>query len=143
MADFKNYDPGRVVVSFRGIQLLGYMDGTFISADRSEDGFEMAVGAGGDVTRVRNRNRSGTVTVTLKAESPTNDSLSAIAAEDELFGTGYGALQVLDLNGTTILDAPIAWIQKVATVEYADTASGREWIFACSEINMFVGGAVV
>lgn len=140
---FKNYDPGQVVASFKGIQLLGFMDGTFISAERAEDAFEMAVGAQGDVTRVRNRNRTGTVTVTLQAASPANDLLSAQAALDELAGVGYGPLLVKDLNGTTVLEAPIAWLKKVPTVEFGDEASGREWMFDCSELIMAVGGAIV
>lgn len=143
MADFKNYDPKLVVASFRGIQVLGYFEGTFISVERSEDAFEKMVGAGGDVTRVRNRDQSGSVTFTLMAESVTNDLFSAVQVEDELFGTGFGALLVKNLNGTTLIESPIAWIRKLPTVEYADTASGREWIIDCAELLMLVGGAVV
>lgn len=138
---FSNYDPQRVVGSFNGILFLGYMDGTFITADRAEDGFSTQIGATGDVTRVRNRNKSGTVTLTLQAQSPTNQLLSAIAAQDELFGTGTGALMVKDLNGTTLLLAQIAWIQKIPATEFSDDASGREWVFACAELEMNVGSA--
>ena len=58
MADFKNYDPGKIVVVFRGILISGYAEGTFVNAERNEDSFEVSVGAGGDVTRVRKRNRA-------------------------------------------------------------------------------------
>lgn len=139
---FSNYDPGRVVASFRGIPFLAYMDGTFISAERTNDAFSMQVGAGGDVTRVRSRDLTGSVTFTLQAASPTNDLLSAVAAEDELFGTGYGALMIKDLNGNTLLEAPTAWIRKLPTTEFSDEASGREWVLDCSELIMFVGGAI-
>ncbi len=140
---FKNYDPGRVVASFKGIQILGFMDGTFISGERAEDAFEMAVGAQGDVTRVRNRNRTGTVTMTLQAASPSNDLLSAQAILDELSGIGYGPLLVKDLNGLTVIEAPIAWIKKSPTVEFGDEASGREWIFDCADLILVVGGAIL
>jgi hypothetical protein len=140
---FNNYDPGRISASWKGIQLLGFMDGTFISGERSEDAFEMSVGAGGDVTRVRNRNRTGMVTVTLQAASPSNDLLSAQALLDEKFGVGYGPLLVKDLNGNTVLEASVAWIQKVPNVEFADEGSGREWIFACADLVMHVGGSLV
>lgn len=143
MADFKNYDPQLVVASFRGIPLLGPMDGTFITVERAEDAFSMAVGAAGDVTRIRNRNRTGSVTITLKAESPGNDLFSAVALEDELFGTGVGTFLLKNLNGTTVCEAPIAWIRKVANVEYGDEGSGREWVIDCAELTMFVGGAIV
>jgi hypothetical protein len=143
MADFRNYDPGLVVGSFRGIQILGLMDGTFITAERAEDAFSAVVGRSGDVTRVRNRNRTGTVTITLMAEAPTNDLLSAVAFEDEAFGTGVGPLLFKNLNGTTVIEAAQAWIQKLPSVEFSTDASGREWIFECAELIMNVGGAVV
>lgn len=140
---FKNYDPKLVIVTFRGIQLLGYMDGTFVTAERDEDTFEKTVGATGDVTRVRNRNIAGAVKVTLLAESPTNDLLSAVAEEDRLFGTGYGPLMIKNLNGTQLVLAEIAWCKRPANVEYADTASGREWEFDCAELLVEGGGALV
>lgn len=141
---FANYDPLRVVLSFRDIQINGgFMDGTFINAERTEDAYSMSVGAAGDVTRVRSRNRTGTVTLTLQAAASANDLLSAVAAEDELFGTGSGPLLVKDLNGTTLLDAPVAWIKKMPATEFSQEASGREWAFDCAEFGMFVGGSEV
>lgn len=136
------YDPGRVVMTFRGILINGgYMDGTFISAERAEDGFKMSVGAAGDVTRVRSRNRTGTVTLTLQAADSINDLLAAVVAEDEFFGTGFGSLMVKDLNGTTLIDAPIAWIKKVPKTDFADDASGREWAFDCAQLTITPGGS--
>lgn len=140
---FRNYDPGRVVMTFSGILLQGFMDGTFISAERAEDAFSTSVGASGDVTRVRSRDRTGTVTATLQAASPTNDLLTAVAWQDELFGLGYGPLMVKDLNGTMLISATVAWIKKFPTAEFADEASGREWAFDCAELVMNVGGAVL
>jgi hypothetical protein len=144
MADFKNYDPGRVFVSFNGIRLTGFAAGTFVSAEREEDGFTKVVGSGGDTTRVRNRNRSGMVTVTLLAASPTNDLLSAVAAQDELFGLGTGPLLVKDGNGTTLLEAESAWIRKIPTTAYSkEGEDSREWIFDCAELVMAVGGSLL
>ncbi len=143
MADFKQYDPGLVTVVFKGILLRGFMDGTFVNAERDEDAFSKAAGAGGDITRVRSRNRGGSVTVTLKAESPSNDSLSAVARLDELFGSGVGPLMVRDLNNTTIIAAENAWIRKLPASGYAVEASPREWVFDCAELEMHVGSALV
>jgi hypothetical protein len=140
--EFKNYDPKKVIVTFRGVLLRGFMDGTFVSAERTEDAYEMAVGAAGDVTRVRNRNRTGAITVTLMAESPSNDELSAVVTADELTGLGYGPFLVKDLNGTTLLVAAQSWVRKLPVVEYADTGSGREWVFDCAELVEHVGGAL-
>ena len=143
MADFKNYDPGQIVISFGSVRLTGFMDGTFVVAERTEDAFETHVGAGGDVTRVRNRDTSGTVTVTLKAESPANALLSAIARLDEKFGTGVNPIRVENLNGTHIAEAANAWIQKRPNAEWADTASGREWVFGCADLAMINGSNTV
>lgn len=140
---FRNYDPGQIVASFNGIEILGFMDGTFILAERSEDGFAKEVGAQGDVTRVRSRDRSGSVTFTLKAESPTNDRLAEVALDDENFGIGVGELFVKDLNGTTLIESAEAWIRKIPNAEYADAATGREWVIDCAALEMSLGGSVV
>lgn len=139
---FHNYDPFRIAMSFRGIPLLAPQEGTFLVAERMEDAYSMAVGSTGDVTRVRSRNRTGSLTVTLQQSSPTNDQLSAIAALDERSNLGYGEFFAKDMNGTTIVQAPVAWIRKVANVEYGDEALPREWVFDCAELFMLVGGAL-
>ncbi len=140
---FKNYDPGLIVLSLAGIPIGNFAEGTFVTAERATDAFATQVGAGGDVTRVRSRNKTGTVTFTVMAESPSNDALSALHLQDEALGTGAGTLSLTNLNGTTLVEAPIAWIQKVANVTYGDQAEGREWVVACSQLEMFVGGALV
>jgi hypothetical protein len=139
---FKNYDPGKVVAIFRGIPLSGFAEGTFIAGEREVDAFSKVAGARGEITRVRSRNRSGMVTITLMAESPSNDSLSAVAILDEASGLGFGPLTVKDLNGNTILSAPVAWIQKVPNVEHATDASTREWVIAVASFDVYVGGAL-
>lgn len=143
MPHFKNYDPARVVVTFKGIPIRGYMDGTFVSVERDEDSFEKAVGAAGDVTRVRNRNRAGRATLTLQQSSPTNDQLSATVLLDEQTGLGYGPLMIKDLNGTTLASAAIAWLVRPASVSFADGAEGREWMIDCAELTLAVGGSLV
>lgn len=142
MSDYKNFDPGRVVVIFAGRRISGFMDGTFVSCERAEDAFSLHVGATGDVTRVRNRNRTGSVTITITQSSPSNDDLSALAALDEAAGAGSGALMVKDFGGTTLAEAAHAWIRKVANVEFGVEASGREWVIDCAELIIKVGGAV-
>ncbi len=142
MSLFRQYDPQKVVVSFGEVEMLGYMDGTFVSIARTNDSFEMSEGAGGDVTRVRKRSRSGRVTVTLKQVSPSNDLLSVIARDDEKFGTGIRPVMVKDLNGTTIAQAAEAWLVRPADSEFGDAESGREWMIDCAELDMLVGGSI-
>lgn len=143
MPDFKNYDPARVVVTFAGIPIRGYAEGTFVSLERDEDSFEKSVGAQGDVTRVRKRNRAGRATITLQQASPTNDELSARVLLDEQTGAGYGPLMVKDLNGTTLASAAVAWLVRPSSVSFADSAEGREWMIDCAELTLTVGGSLV
>lgn len=142
MPDFKQYDPGKVAVSFNGIQIQGIAPDTFVRVARTTDAYAKEVGAGGDVTRVRSRDRSGEVTITLMAASPTNDLLSAVHASDELLNDGVGELQVQDNLGTTILVAANAWIKKLPEVEFGSEGGTREWMFECAELEMLVGGSV-
>lgn len=137
-----NYDPGSIVVQFNGVEILGFADGTFVMAERTEDAFTKSVGAGGDVTRVRSRDRSGTVTVTLQAESPVNDLLTAIQLQDELTGLGTGEVMVKDLIGTTLVMGADAWIRKIPAVEYSKDAGTREWIIDVGTLEIFVGSAL-
>lgn len=136
------YDPGSIVAVWRGIRLRGFADGTFLNAERTEDGWSLSVGADGATTRVRNRNRSGTVTFTLQAESAANDELSTAALQDELFGTAVGELMVKDLLGNTLVESPTAWIRKIAPVGMAKDAGTREWAIDCADLAPFVGGSV-
>lgn len=142
MASFKNFDPSQISIVFGPVIFTGFMDGTFVTVERDEDTFSKHAGADGDVTRVRMRNKMGKITVTLKAEAPANDLLSAIMKTDELTGGGVQPFMIKNQNGTTLCEAPECWITKPPNVEYGDEASGREWVFDCANLEMFVGGAV-
>lgn len=142
---FKNYDPGLVVVVFGGIQMRGYADGTFVQIERAEDAFSMAVGAGGDVVRVRNRNRTGSITVTLQRASPVNDLLAAIALADEVGASaaaGVKPIMVRDLNGTLLAGGAEAWIRKLPTVELGVEHSNVEWVIDVATLQLTPGGAI-
>lgn len=141
---FYQYDPARVIATFRGVLLVGVKDGTFLQASRNADTYSMDVGATGDVTRVRSRNATGRVTCTLMQSSPANDFLSAAAALDELTpALGFGPILIQDLNGTTICEGPIAWIVKPPELEWSDQATGRQWAFDVSYFITFTGGSNV
>lgn len=146
MAEFNNYDPGRIIVTFRGILFQGVASGTFVNVERDTDTFSDEVGAYGDVVRVRSRDKRGTVKVTLLSSSLTNDALSVLHSRDEGNddggGLGYGSLLIKDLNGTTLVSAKNAWLMKPADLEYGDEGGQREWTLKCAELNMFVGGSV-
>lgn len=138
----KTYDPKKVLFSFAGVLIQGYASGTFIEADRNEDGFTLTKGAGGEGARTMNNNRSGTVTVTLLASAQSNDALAAIAAADELSGTGVAPLFAKEFNGTMALAAANAWVKKLPKIDRAKELGEVQWVFECEDLELFAGGLV-
>jgi hypothetical protein len=134
------YDPANVVITWGNNLIQGYAKNTFIKASRSEDAFSMDVGADGEVSRARNRNRTGTVEVTLGQWSQSNDVFSAGALADELTGTGVQPLLIKDLFGTTLLEAPHAWVKKRADIEFGREQGDRVWVLDCDLLLGNIGG---
>lgn len=139
---FRTYDPSEVSVSFKGVNITGFMDGTFIDAEREEDAFTKHVGATGDVTRTKNLNRTGKVTITLMAASSSNDALMALHAADDLLGLSFGPLQIIDHNGNMHCRATEAWIMRVPKTERAKESGNCVWIFECARLEIVQGGNV-
>jgi hypothetical protein len=143
MGDFKNYDPGQIVVTFDGNPISGFADGTMVKCSRKSDTFTTNVGTQGDVARVRSQDKTGEVVITLQQVSETNDYLSGVLALDEKIGQSTGPILVKDLNGTTLISATIAWLKKPADTEFGKDLGPREWTFECAELKMLVGGSLV
>lgn len=141
---FKNYSPDLIIVTWGSIRMAGFADGTFVTAERDEDGYTKKIGATGDVVRVRSLNKGGSVKLTLQQSAATNDLLSAAYEVDQAFGTFNTAdLMIKDLNGTTLAHALHAWIKKLPNVEFGKDLSNREWTFDCAALDILVGGSLV
>lgn len=140
---FAQWDPGKCTVSFAGIVLNGFAQGTFIKLAYNTDSYSVQSGAQGDVVRVRSRDLTGTMEVTLQASSPCNDLLLLKAKQDRLNGTGYGPILAEDLNGTTRAKASRAWVKKVPDVEWATDPSDRVWVIEIADLDLLPGGAVI
>ncbi len=143
MTTFSQWDPGKCVVSFAGIPITGFANGTFIKIMYSEDAFKVESGAQGDTVRVRSRNQTGTMELTLQASSSCNDLLLAKYQSDRRTGIGYGPILAEDLNGNTTARASRAWIKKVPEVEWATDPSDRTWIIEIADLELEPGGAVI
>jgi hypothetical protein len=139
----KTYSPADILLTFAGILVSDYMDGVMVTADRNSDLFKLHVGATGSTTRVRSLDKSGIVVFTVKAEAAVNDALSSLVVAGELpVPLDIGTLSLTNLNSSTLVEAPLAWIQKVAKVEYGQDASGREYTVCAPELFIFNGGAL-
>lgn len=134
------YDPGQLVVSFRGNILTGFAPGTFLRVERNEDNFTLVVGADGEHARARSRNKSAKVTFTLMQTSASNDILSAAAATDEIGGDGTGAFLAKDLSGRTVAEAEVAWVKKYPGLEFSNEVGNREWELESGRLALTVGG---
>ena len=140
MANSLTYDPSQVSVTFNGANIHGFIDSSFIKVERDEAAFMLQVGADGEWARARNKNRAGKVTVTLQQTSVSNDTFSAAAKLDELGSGGYGALIIKDLNGTSLVTAQAAWVEKIAPLDIAKELGQREWVLRAGSLDIFVGG---
>ena len=135
------YSPEDVVVSVNGVNISGFMSGTFISASREVDTFTKLVGNDGEVTRTKSANKSGQVELTLLQTSYSNDILSALQIADEVSSSGKFVFMVKDLLGRTLINGAECWLSRPADVEYSDEVTGRVWTIVVGQLNTFVGGS--
>lgn len=130
----KTYDPKLIVITFGGIALTGYEDGTFVDAKPSADRFSRKVGADGEVARSRSADRTHEITLTLQQVSPSNDYLSSVLLLDTVANKGVLPLQIADLNGTSIQFWDAAWIKTPPNNVSAKEVGPRTWVFDTGQI---------
>lgn len=88
-----SYDPKKVNVIVNGVFIVGFMDGTFVNAEKNADNITPHIGAQGDVTYSENANQTGTITLTLKQDSTSLPFLQRQSKRKEDF-----PVQVIDAN---------------------------------------------
>ncbi len=125
----KTYDPKQVIVTFGGVPISGFADGTFISVSPNNDRFTKAVGADGEVARSKSVDYSHEVTLTLLQTALSNAYLTGILTADQLTNEGKLPLSITDLSGTTLMLWPEAWIRVEPDVEFAKETGERAWVF--------------
>ncbi|GAG10379.1 unnamed protein product [marine sediment metagenome] len=137
------YDPKTVNAVFAGVPILGYADGTFLSAEQNNESFSLTVGAMGDGCRAKSNDKSARFTFTLLQSSITNDLLSAKHNADVLDPLGVvavGPFMVKDNSGRTVISAAQAWIVKQPAATFGKEVETREWIIETDNAEIFVGG---
>lgn len=134
------YSPKDVVVTFHGLPLSGYADGSFVEVARKSDSFSLVMGADGEAARTASADDSGTITVTLLQTSGSNDFLSSELALDELTKMATGPVIVQDLFGTTVCSSDGAFLAKPADVSMGKEVGERKWVIICPHLSMSVGG---
>lgn len=143
MPTLHNYSPDLVDVIYKGIQITGFAEGTFIDVERETDSFTKKVGSLGDVARTRSLNKSGKITITVMDTHPVNDLLALVIIADEQDGSGTGAFTLKDRNGFSEVRASDVWCMKIPKLTKAQATGNVVYVFEAASIFIKHGGAVV
>lgn len=146
----QKYNPKRMTGSWKGIigtrpfavQFVGgWMDDEMVTASYAGDRVTEHEGADGTVTIVLNASELATVKIMLSQGAPINDQLSQLFPSAKRNYLPVGAFDFVDLNGTTKIKSPRAWLKTTAEIVFGKEVKGREWTFGLSDAELFVGGA--
>ena len=128
----KTYDPKKVIVSFGGNTITGFVEGTFVNVETQGDGVTAIVGCDQEVVRtIAPDNILKNISVNLLQSSDSNDALSLIQDMDNQNGEGIMALSIKDLSGRSLMISDQAWIVKKPNLTRGRSASDGacEWVF--------------
>jgi hypothetical protein len=131
----KEYDADQIVILIAGIALSqgagqsGYADGEFLSVGFKPQ-FILVKGTDGSAARSKTNDRETEIKVNLLQTNSANAALSALLFADVSTpnGTGIGSFVVKDLQGTTLVSVPTAWITQPADITLDRGAKGRSWL---------------
>ncbi len=130
----KTYDPKLVNLVVDGTVITGFAEGTFISAEKTEDNFTEYVGAQGEVTLAENANETGGITITLKNTSPSVAFLNGLA--NRKGERAIVPVSIVDLNnGKATVGGRECRVRKPANYEASDEVSTREFVIFVSKIE--------
>jgi hypothetical protein len=136
----KAYDPAQVLVTLAGIEIKGWAPTTKVKVSFPKI-YNKVVGLDGEVGRGKNNNRTCSVMFSLMQTSVSNDELMALFAADDAAPAGLLVPFFLkNLNGTTIITAPAAWLELPNDVGYGPEVGVNEWSVDCGETVPFIGG---
>ena len=136
----KTYNPKECIVTYGGVQISGYADGTFVNIVPNSESWTKIVGADGFVSRARSNDDTYEVTITLQSTSDSNLYLSAQYKIDNTTGKGALPLTITDLSGSTIFVAPAAWIRQLPDQEFSKEITERAWVFDTDNASESVVG---
>jgi len=137
----KTFDPKQCIITYGGVQLSGFADGTFLSIVPNAESFTRVVGADGEVARNKSNDSTYNLTMTFLASSASNDYLSTVYLADKVSNSGSLPFTVADLSGTTVFFTESCWIQQAPDVEFAKEITERAWALQTGQADeYFIGG---
>lgn len=140
MAD--QYDPRQVAVIVNGREIVGFAEGTFITAERSTERYgEPDVGAKGEVTWVRSADDTGTITLTLKHNSASNGFLTELFREQDEEGAEL-TVSVVDRNfeGDVSVGGSDAKIANLPAFSRGAEVEDVEWVIRVADFDAVFEG---
>jgi hypothetical protein len=141
----KVFSPKLVVINLAGLLIdKGFAEDSLIKVTYDAPRFEDVVGVDGEVTRVQQYDQRALVTLSLMQSSDANDLMSALLIRDQNTpnGGGVGAFLLKDLQGTTLVRSPTAWVKGFPETEFAKKVTSRNWEIRLANAVPFVGGNV-
>jgi hypothetical protein len=121
------YDPKKVIISFGGVPLGGYADGTFVQIEPGSETWVKKVGADGEVSRSLSNDNTHTIQITLKQMSLSNIYLRTVMNADKLTGLGMLPLTFTDMNTGEEHFWPEAWVATNPSLGRAKEETDLQW----------------
>ena len=130
----KEYDADQIVIIIAGVTVSrgagqsGYADGEFVSIGFKPQ-FTMKKGTDGSATRSKTNDRETDIKINLMQTNSLNAAFSALLMADVSTpnGSGIGSFVLQDLQGTTFVSVPSAWLVAPADISLDRDAKSRVW----------------
>jgi len=133
---FQSYAPKDVVVSWNGVPITGFAEGTFITMKRATESKKKTVGSQGDVCITMSADKTGEIELTLMQSAPSNAKLALLLhLEEKARIPTVGVLMVSDPSGAVLALSKNAFLMSFPSLDLADDAGDRTWMFACEDLD--------
>lgn len=143
LPQLSQYSPDDVIITYGGVDLSGYAEGTFLDLERTEASFTIKVGSLGDVVRTKVLSRVAKLTITLMDQVASNDVLTSMMVIDELTGDNTQSLQIKDTNGTMFVHSDESWVEKMPKISRGKESGNTQWVFTLAFAEVLPGGNVL
>lgn len=128
----RKYNPKDVIIVVGGRAITGLAEGSFVAAEKTEDGFTEYVGAKGEVSIAENANETGTIRITLANTSPSISYLNGLANRKTIMATN-----VIDMNDNGVRAGGTETIvRKPANAEWGIEVGNREFEIFVANFTM-------
>ena len=136
------FDPDQVDVIVSGVPISGFGPDSMIKFKEDDKRFKLVKGVKGDITRSKILPKVGTLTIITMSSSKSNDVLSLLHQTDMSTPGGAGVVAVLirDRNGTSLLAAPIAFVDGMPEISFGGEAHPVEWELKLVDFKNYLGG---